>query len=154
MDVDISPEVAKPAGPPRHHCSPFPVPPPNGGYSRRPARGGSRMATSCWEASLLTRAGTRSSALPQWNSTLLNSADGTKQACWGPGCSATLGPLSCLVCPEAPNQKCLRKTHWPGILLTLLPYRSPRHCGCTLGVLLCLLQFLSHVPTPPTLDAM
>lgn len=35
------------------------------------------MATSCWEASLFTRAGTRSSALPQWNSTLLNSGHGT-----------------------------------------------------------------------------
>lgn len=48
---------------------------PNISHSRRPARGGSKMATSCWEASLLTTVGTRSSALPQWNSTLLSSGD-------------------------------------------------------------------------------
>lgn len=35
------------------------------------------MATSCWEASLLTTVGTRPSALPQWNSTLLNPGDST-----------------------------------------------------------------------------
>lgn len=75
-----------------------------------------------------------------------------QQARWDPGCSATLGPLSCLVCPEGPDQRCLRKTDWPGSLLTLLPYRAApgRHCGCTLGVLLCLLQFLSRVPPVPT----
>lgn len=63
------PETRQPSGPP----SASPHHPSGGHHSRRPARGGSRMAMSCWDASLLTSAGTRSSALPQWNSTLLNS---------------------------------------------------------------------------------
>lgn len=55
----------------------------------RPARGGSRTATSCWEDSLLTKPGTRSSALPQWNSTLLSSRDHHSHQ-WATGLPSTL----------------------------------------------------------------
>lgn len=64
---------------------------------------------SCWEASLLTRAGTRSSAFPQWNSTLLNSAGGT---------ATLLGPGPVPAVLKALTRGALGK-HWPGSVFAL-----------------------------------
>lgn len=73
------------------------------------------MATSCWEASLLTRAGTRSSALPQWNSTLLNSGHGMTALSGDQGHSP---PQGFAWCPEVPGQRCIRKACCLGSLFT------------------------------------